>query len=148
MIIEPSGDDYSYLGDELPTKGYQLPDNSWVLLEVESDYRHSEWSYFWVSFAEGGVRLAWYRVFQVGTMPPEWRPMKPVEKVLERTGVGDDDDDEDPDETKREREGKIGSAEKLPMGRYVLQAKIRVGAEDVELKGIEFRVKGGPIKAG
>src|SRR5882724_3627485 len=97
-------------------KVHQLPDGSWVSLRVESDQLYSKWSYFWLTFTVGKVRPAWYRVFPVGTPPPEWKSMKAAEAVDKQTGV---EEDEEPEETERENEGKIGAAEKLPAGRYV-----------------------------
>ena len=126
-------------------KDHQLPDGSWVSLRVESDQLYSKWSYFWLTYTVGKVRPAWYRVFPVGTPPPEWKSMKAAEAVDKQTGV---EEDEDPEETERENEGKIGAAEKLPPGRYVLQCKIGMDAQDLELSSIEFKVSRGPTGAG
>jgi len=52
------------------------------------------------------------------------------------------------EETGRENEGKIGAAEKLPAGQYVLQSKIRMDDEDLELSSFEFKVSRGPTGAG
>jgi len=127
-------------------KDHQLSDGSWVSLRVEGDQLYSKWSYFWLTFTVGKVRPAWYRVFPVGSPPPEWKPLKAAGVVDKQTG--EDADDEDPEETERENEGKIGAAKKLPPGRYVLQSKIRMDDQDLELSSIEFKVSRGPLGAG
>lgn len=149
MIIEPSDDGPSSLGKEPSSRTYQLPNNSWVLFAVESNSMYSLWSYFWLDFGCRRVCPAWYRVFPADTAPSEWRPVKAVAEVIKRTGVEEEfDDDKDYEEARREREAKVGAAEKLPAGRYVAQAKIRIGEEEVELEGIEFQVERGPLLAG
>lgn len=146
MKIQPTSED-RILGEGRPTQGYQLPDRTSVVLDVESDSRFTEWSYFWLKFSTGAVRPAWYRVFEKGKEPPKWLPLKSVEQVLRDTDVDyDDDDDEDPEETRRERKGKVGAAEKLPPGLYQLQAKFGRGDGEYELTGVEFPVKPAPPK--
>ncbi len=146
MEIEPIGEDYNPLGEEWPGRSYRLPDQSIVTLDVASDTRLSEWSYFWLRFCSGGVSPAWYRVLERDAKPPEWRPLKSsVKQVLKQTAV--DDDDESPAEARRERDGKVGAAEKLPAGEYLLQVKIGRGDNEYELAGIEFKVKAAPAKA-
>ena len=127
-------------------KSHQLPDGSWVSLQIESDPLYSKWTCFWMTFVAGQIRPAWYRVFKAGAPPSEWQPMKPAAAVDKQTDV--EEDEEDPEETERENKGKLGAAKKLPAGRYVLQSKIRVGDEDVELTAIEFSVSRGPLSAG
>lgn len=129
-------------------KNHQLPDGSWVCLQVESDPLRSQWTYIWITFVTGKVRPAWYRVFPAGAAPPEWRPMKSWRTVDKHTGIEDAESDKDAQETMRENEGKIGAAKKLRPGRYVLQARIHLGDEDVELASVEFEVARGPLGAG
>lgn len=129
-------------------KNHQLPDGSWVCLQIQSDPLQSKWTYFWITFVTGKVRPAWYRVFAVGAPPPEWQPMRPAGAVDKATGVEDDESDKDAQETVRENEGKTGAAKRLRPGRYVFQSKIRVGGEDVELTSVEFQVPRGPFGAG
>src|SRR4051812_46521408 len=90
-------------------KNHQLPDGSWVCVQVESDPVLGKSTYFWMTFVTGKIRPAWYRVFPVGTPPPEWRPMKQAGAVDKQTGVEDDESDKDAQETMRENEGKIGA---------------------------------------
>ncbi|HSV13413.1 MAG TPA: hypothetical protein VLI90_04095 [Tepidisphaeraceae bacterium] len=147
MKIEPIADDYNPLGDEWPTKLYRLPDQTVLSVDLASDARLSEWCYFWLTFGDGGARAAWYRVFENGKQPPEWRPLKSsVKRVLKQTAV-DDDDDEPPAQRRRARAGKVGAAEKLPPGQYLLEVKIGEGDQAYELAGIEFNVKAAPAKA-
>ena|SRR2546430_687171 len=129
-------------------ENHQLPDGSWVSLRTENDPLYSQWSYFWITFVTGKIRPAWYRVFPAGTPPPEWRPMKPAGAVDKQTGVEEDESDKDAEQTMRDNEGKVGAARKLAKGRYVLQAKIRVGDGEVELASIEFEVSRSPRSAG
>jgi len=129
-------------------KNHQLPDGSWVCLQVHSDPLSSRWTHFWMIFVTGEVRPAWFRVFPVGTPPPEWQPMKAAGAVGKQTGVEDDESDKDAQETMRENEGKIGAAKRLRPGQYEFQSKIRVGAEDVELTSVEFQISRGPFGAG
>ena len=56
--------------------------------------------------------------------------MKPQAAVLKQTGF-----DKDPEVLAEHGGAQLGAAERLPRGRYVLQAKIRVAARDVELGG-------------
>ncbi|MEY2428136.1 MAG: hypothetical protein QOJ40_1021 [Verrucomicrobiota bacterium] len=125
-----------------------MPNGTWVTLQVESDYLHSEWTNFWLLFHAGGIHPSSYRVFLVGTLPPKWRRMKSARAAYTQMGVGDDDSDKDAQETLRENAGRIGAAGKLPEGRYVLQSKVRLGDEDVELTSIEFEVARSPRSAG
>jgi hypothetical protein len=129
-------------------RNHQLPDGSWVCLRIENDSLQSKWTYFWLTFVTGEVRPAWYRVFPLGTPPPEWQPLDPAAAVDKQTGVEDDESDKDAEETMRENEGKIGAAKRLRPGQYVFQSKIRVGADDVELTSVEFQVTRGPFGAG
>jgi hypothetical protein len=124
-------------------KSHQLPDGAWVSLRIVSNPLHSKWTCFWLQFITGKMCPAWYRVFPSGTVPPEWKPLKSAGAVDKQTGVGDYDSDKDAEEALRENEGKIGAARKLQPGRYIFQSKIRVGAEDVELTSIEFKVERG-----
>jgi hypothetical protein len=146
MNIEPIDQDDSVLGEEWPGRSYRLPYQGVVTLDVASDTRLSEWTYFWLRFCSGGIHPAWYRVVENckrPPTPPEWRPLKSsVKRVLKQTAV--DDDDEDPAEAQRERGGKVGAAEKLPAGKYLLQVKIARGEDEYELAGIEFKVKATP----
>jgi len=127
---------------------HQLPNGSWVSLRIENDYLYTEWTHFWVRFLDGKVHPAWYRVFALGSVPPEWKAMKSVAAVDKQTGVEDDDSDKDAEETLRENKGKVGAVRKLPKGRYVLESKIRVGDQEVELVSIEFEVARSPRSAG
>ncbi len=129
-------------------KNHQLPDGSWVCLQIESDPVSSKWTHFWMTFVTGEIRPAWFRVFPVGTRPPEWQPMKPAGAVDKQTGIEDDESDKGAQETLRENEGKIGAAKRLRPGRYVFESKIRVGADDVEPTSVEFQVSRGPFGAG
>ena len=127
---------------------HQLPDGSWVCLRIQNDPWQSRWTLFWVTFVTGEVRPTSYRVFPAGTEPPEWKLMKPAAMVDKQTGIEDDESDKDAEETMRENEGKIGAARRLRPGKYVLQSKIRVGTDDVELTSVEFEVSLGPYGAG
>jgi len=129
-------------------QSHQLPNGTWVSLRIENEYPYTDWYYFWLQFLTGEIHQAWYRVFPVGTPPPEWKPMKPAAAVDEQTGAGDDDSDKDAEETMRENKGKIGAARKLGKGRYVFESKIHVGDKEVELVGIEFEVRRGVRSAG
>ena len=129
--MEPSENDYL---------DYRLPDGSFISFWVASDHRLSDWSYFWVGSATAGIPEAWYRVFRVDTTPPAWQPMKSVEDVCKQTGFENDDGGD--------TEARIGAAEKLPMGRFVVQLKVRVAGKEAEFPGIIFKVKGGPIPGG
>lgn len=74
--------------------------------------------------------------------------MKPAGAVDKQTGMDDFDSEKDAQERMRDNKGKIGVAKKLKPGRYILQSKIRVGSEDLELKSVEFQVSKGPFGAG
>ena len=129
-------------------QSHQLPDGTWVSLKIDNDYLYTQWTYFWLTFLTGKMHPAWYRVFAVGTLPPEWKPMKPASAVDKQTGVEDDDSDKDAEETMRENAGKVGAARKLPKGRYVFESKIHVGDKEVELIGIEFEARRSVRSAG
>jgi hypothetical protein len=130
--------------DQMPTN-YQMPDGKWLSFWVASDYRLSVWSYFWVSFPSRKILATWYRVYQVETEPPEWKPMKPKKKVYQKTGFDDADaaGEEDGDDKYQ-----LSAAQKLRMGTYRFEAKIRVGERDYEIGGITFKVFGEPIRGG
>ena len=81
-----------------------------------------------------------YRVFPVGTLPPEWKRMKSAGAVDRQTDVGEDDSDKDAEETRRENKGKFGAARRLAKERYILQTKICMEDREVELTSIEFEV--------
>ena len=117
-------------------------------MRVENDYLYTEWTHLWMTFLNGRVHPAWYRVFPVGSMAPEWKPMKSAAAVDKQTGVGEDDSDKDAEETIRENKGKVGAARKLPSGRYVWESRIRAGDKEVELISIEFDVARSPRCAG
>jgi hypothetical protein len=126
----------------------QLPDGSWVALRIENEYPYTEWTHFSLQFLTGQIHPAWYRVFPVGTLPPEWKEMEPASAVDKQTGVEEEDSDKDAEETLRENAGKIGAARKLRAGRYVFESKIQVGDKEVELTGIEFEARRGVSGAG
>ena len=138
MVIEPLANE-PWADDDM--RSYQLPDGSSVTLWIASDYRLSEWSYIWASFDMADVPSTWYRFSRVSKDPPEWQPMKSVKDVFRTTGFRSDEGDDDSD-------AQLGGAEKLAIGRYVAQAKVRVGGEEFELRGLEFRVLGGPMPGG
>jgi len=127
--------------DQMPTD-YRMPDGKWMSFWVASDYRLSEWSYFWVSFPSRQIPATWYRVYQVETTPPEWKPMKPKKKVYKKTGFDDEDEGYKDDKLQ------FSAAEKLRMGKYRLEIKIRIDERDYEIGGITFKVKGEPIRGG
>jgi len=133
--------------NELRETSHQLPDGSWVALRLECDPLYSEWTCFWLTFIVGKIRPASYRVFRVGTQPPEWKLMKPAKAVDKQTDP-DDDLDEDPEETARHNMGKVGAARKLSKGRYVLQCKVAAATGEVELPSVAFEVHRGPHAAG
>src|SRR5215469_11719114 len=89
MKIKSSGEEYG-LGEGWRSREYKLPDKSWVTLDVEGDPKTTEWSYFWLRFGQGGIRPAWYRVFEKGKKPRKWLAMKPAVQVLEETSVDHD----------------------------------------------------------
>ncbi|HSY19292.1 MAG TPA: hypothetical protein VK815_13195 [Candidatus Acidoferrales bacterium] len=127
--------------DQSPTH-YQMPDGRWMSFWVASDYRLSEWSYFWVSFPGPEIPPAWYRVYKVETAPPGWKPMKPRKKVYQKTGFDDADDERDGDDNFQ-----LSAAEKLRMGKYRLEVKIRIAERDYEIGGLAFKVLGEHVKA-
>jgi hypothetical protein len=129
-------------------QSHQLPDGSWISLQVENEYPYTQWTYFWIKFLTGKVYPAWYRVFPVGTIPPEWKPMKPAGAVDNQIAPEDEDSDKDAEETARENIGKVGAARKLKKGRYAFESKITVGDKEVELASIEFEVSRGVAGAG
>lgn len=130
----------SFFDNPFAEKNHQLPDGSWVSLQIKSNIPFSRWTYVWICFVKGAVRPAWYRIFPAGTPPPEWKPLKPAGKVDKQTGAEEPDSENDAQEIKRANKGKIGVARKLRPGRYIVQSKIRVGTEDIELTSIEFQV--------
>jgi hypothetical protein len=125
--------------DQMQTD-YQMPDGRWLSYWVASDYRLSDWSYFWVTFPGPEIPPTWYRVYKVETVPPEWKPMKPKKKVYKKTGYDDKDDEK--------VNFQLSAAEKLHMGKYRFEVKIRVGERDYEIGGITFKVFGEPIRGG
>src|SRR5579872_3853835 len=145
MKIKPIDGDLNPLGEDWPSQSYRLPDQSIVRLNVASDSRLSEWSYFWLEFYSGDIRPAWYRVFEKGKQPTEWRPLRSsVKQVLKQTDV--DDDDEDPRDAQQERKGKFGAAEKLLAGQYLLEMKLGQGDDEHELDAVAFKVRPAPPK--
>ena len=126
--------------DQMPTD-YQMPDGKWLSFWVASDYRLSDWSYFWVSFPSRRMPATWYRVYKVETPPPEWKPMKPKKKVYEQTGFDDEGDEGDD-------KHQLSAAQKLRMGKYRFEVKIQIDEQDYEIGGITFKVFGEPIRGG
>jgi hypothetical protein len=126
-------------------RNHQLPDGSWVSLRIKCDSLRSEWTYFWITFVTGKVRPTWYRVFPAGTPPPQWRLMKSAGAVDPELGPGAAESEHDAQEIRRENKGRIGARKRLQPGRYVVQSKIRVGEEEIELTSVEFEVSRGPL---
>ena len=67
--------------------------------------------------------------------------MKPKRKVYQKTGFDDEGDNED-------KNFKLCAAEKLRMGKYRFEVKVRVGDRDYEIGGTTFKVLGQPIRGG
>jgi hypothetical protein len=116
---------------------FKLPHGRFVSLWVATDLRVTPWTFFWADPEFPKLPKMWYRAFPARKTPGDWKAMKPGWDVLKQTGF-----DNDPDVLVESDEGApIGAAEKLPRGRYLLQARLRVAGKYVELGDVPFTVK-------
>jgi hypothetical protein len=117
---------------------YELPDGTCMTLWASSDANISSWSFFWAEFEMRKPPKVWYRVCPAKKTPGDWQLMKTAAAVFKQTGFDDDPDilsDPDPGGAQ------LGAAEKLPKGRYVLQAKVSIAGDEIEFGGVTFSVK-------